>query len=99
MYSLDDGVMCNQLLVKVSIFILVVIILRQWDELVVHEVSNLRLYDGAAHILGVIMEVLLEEPSTLFQVIFQQVHACVCPLLVDPLSLQQFLTLMEVKQV
>ena len=70
MYSLDDGVTCNQLLVKISILILVFIILRQPDEPVVHEVSNWRLGDGAAHILGVVMEVLSEDLPTLFQVIF-----------------------------
>ena len=72
MDSLDDGVTCNQLLVKVSIFILVVIILRQRDEPVAHEVSNRRLGDGAAHIIGVVMEVLSEELPTLFQVILRQ---------------------------
>ena len=55
MEILDDGVTCNQLLVKVSIFILVVIILRQRDEPFAHEVSNQHLGDGAAHILGVVM--------------------------------------------
>ena len=99
MDSLDDGVTCNQLLVKVSIFVLVVIILRQRDEPVVHEVSNRRLGDGAAHILGVVMEVLSEDLSTPFQVVFRQGPECVCPFLVDPLYLQQFLTLMEVKQI
>ena len=96
---LDDGVTCNQLLVKVSIFILFVIILRQQDEPVAHELSNQRLGDGAAHILSVIMEVLSEDLPTLFQVVFRQGPECVSPLFVDPLSLQQLLTLMEVKQV
>ena len=94
MDSLDDGVMYNQLLVKVIILILVVIILRQMDELVAHEASNRRLGDGAVHILGVVMEVL-----SLFQVIFQQGPECIRPFIVDPLSLQQLTTLMEVKQV
>ena len=67
---LDDGVTCNKLLIKVSIFILVVIILRQQDEPFAHEVSNRRLGDGAANILGVIMEVLSEDLLTLFQFIF-----------------------------
>ena len=70
MGSLDDGVTCNQLLVKVSIFILVVIILRQRYEPVAHELSNRRLGDGAAHIIGLIMEILSEDLPTLFQVIF-----------------------------
>ena len=70
MAGLDDGVTCNQLLVKVSIVILVVVILRQRDEPVAHEVSNLRLGDGAAHILCVVTEVLSEDLPTLFQVIF-----------------------------
>ena len=99
MDSLDDGMMCNQLLVKVSIFILVVIILRQQDEPVAHEVSNWRLGDGAAHILGVVMEVLSEDLPTIFQVIFRQGPECVRLLFVDTLSLQQFLTLMEFKQI
>ena len=96
--SLYDGVMYNQLLIKVSIFILIVIILMQRDEPVVHEVSNRRLDDGAAYILSVVMEVLSEDLPTLFQVIFRQGPECVCPFLVEPLSLQQYLTLMEVKQ-
>ena len=58
MESLDDGMTCNQLLVKVSILILVVIILSQRDEPFAHELSNRRLGDNAAHILGVLMEVL-----------------------------------------
>ena len=99
MDSLDDGVACNQLLVKVSIFILVIIILRQRDKPVTHEVSNRRLGDGAAHILGVVMEVLSEDLPTLFQVIFRQGAKCVRPFLFEPLSLQQLLTLMEVKQI
>ena len=99
MGSLDDGVKYNQLLVKVSILILVIIILRQQDDPVVHEVSNWRLGDGAAHILGVIMEVLPEDLPNLFQVILRQGPECVRPFLVGPLSLQQLLTLMEVKQV
>ena len=99
MAILDDGVTCNQLLIKVSIFILVFIILRQRDEPVAHEVSNRRLGDGAAHILGVFMEVLYEDLPTPFQVILRQGPECVRPFLVDPLSLQQFLTLMEVEQV
>ena len=99
MARLDDGATCNQLLVKVSIFILVVIILRKRDEPVAHEVSNRRLGDDAAHILGVIMEVLSEDLPTLFQVIFQQGPECVRPFLVDTLSLQQLLNLMEIKQV
>ena len=94
MEILDDGVTCNQLLVKVSIFIL-----RQRDEPFAHEVSNRHLGDGAAHILGVVMEVLSENLSTLFQVIFRQGPECIRPFLVDPLSLQQFLTLMEVKKI
>ena len=69
MDSLDDKVRCDQLLVKVSIFILVVIILRQWDEPVAHEVSNRGLGDGAVHILGVIIIVLSEDHPTLFQLI------------------------------
>ena len=89
MAGLDYGVTCNQLLVKVSILILVVIILRQQDEPVAHEASNRRLGDGAAHILGVVMEVLSEELPTPFQVIFQQGTECVRPFLFDPLSLQQ----------
>ena len=89
MDSLDDGVTCNQLLIKVSIFILVVIILRQWDEPVAHEVSNWRLGDGAAHILGVVMEVLSDDLPTLFRVIFRQGPECVRPFLVGPLFLQQ----------
>ena len=72
MDSLDDEVTCNQLLVKVSIFILVVIILRQRYEPVAHEVSNRRLGDGVVHSLGVIMEVLSEDLPTIFQVIFRQ---------------------------
>ena len=72
MESLDGGVTCNQLLVKVSIFILVVIILIQQDDPVAHEVSNRRLGDGAAHILVVFMEVLSEDLPTLFQVISRQ---------------------------
>ena len=66
MASLDDGVTCNKLLIKVSIFILVVIILRQQDEPFAHEINNWRLGDGAAHILGVVMEVLSEDLPTLF---------------------------------
>ena len=97
--SLYDRMTYNQLLVKVSIFILVVIIIRQRDKPVTHEVSNRRLGDGAAHILGVVMEVLSEDLPTLFQVIFRQGPECVCLFLVDPLSLQQLLTLMEVKQI
>ena len=96
---LDDGVTCNQLLVKVGIFILVVIILRQRDEPLAHEVSNQRLGDGDTHILCVVMKVLSEDLTTLFQVIFRQGPECVRPFIVDPLSLQKFLTLMEVKQV
>ena len=99
MDSLDDGVTCNQLLAKVSILIHVVIILKQRDESVTHEVSNQRLGDGAAHILGVVMKVLSEDLTTLFKVIFRQGPEFVCPLLVDPLSLRQLLTLMEVKQI
>ena len=70
MASLYDGVTCNQLLIKVSIFILVVIILRQRDNPVAHEVRNWRLGDVTMHILGVVMEVLSEDLPTLFQVIF-----------------------------
>ena len=70
MASLDYGVTFNQMLIKISIFILVVIILRQQGEPVAHEVSNLRLGDGAAHILCVVTEVLSEDLPTLFQVIF-----------------------------
>ena len=70
MDGLDDGVACNQLMIEVGIFILVVIILRQRDEPVAHEVSNRRLGDGAAHILGVVMGVLSEDLPTLLQVIF-----------------------------
>ena len=95
---LDERMTCNQLLVKVSIFILVVIILRQQDKPITHEVSNWRLGDGAAHVLGVVMEVLSEDLPTLFQVIFRQGLECVRQFLVDPLSLQQLLTLMEVKK-
>ena len=97
MDSLDDGMACNKMLVKVSILIRVLLILRQMDELVAHEVSNRRLGDGAAHILGVVMEVLSEVLLTLFQVIFRQGPECVRPFLVDLLSLPQLLTLMEVK--
>ena len=89
MAGLDDGVACNWLLIEVGIFILIVIILRQRDEPVMHEVSNRRLGDGAAHILGVVMEVLPEDLPTLIQVIFRQGPKCVQPLLVDPLSLKQ----------
>ena len=89
MASMDDGVTCNQLLIKVSIFILIVIILRKQDEPVAHEVGNRCLGYGAAHILGVVMEVLSEELPTPFQVIFQQGPECVRPFLFDPLSLQQ----------
>ena len=99
MDSLYDGVACNQLLVKVSIFILIVIILSQRDEPVAHEVSNRRLGDGAAHILGVVMEFLSKDLPTLFQVILRQGPECVRPFLFDPLSLQQLLTLMEVKKI
>ena len=88
MDSLDDGLACNQLLVKVSIFILVVIIFRQRDEPVANEVSNRRLGDGAAHILVVVMEFLSEGLPTLFQVIFRQGPECVRPFLVHPLALQ-----------
>ena len=88
MAGLDDGVTCNKLLIKVGIFILVVFILSQWDEPVAHEVSNRRLGDGAAHILGVVMKVLSEDLRTLLQVIFRQGPKCVRPFLVDPLSLQ-----------
>ena len=63
-----------------------------------HEVSNRRLGDGAAHILGVVMKVLSEDLPTLFRVISRQGPECVRPFLVEPLSLQQLLTLMEVKQ-
>ena len=87
MASLDDGVTCNQLLIKVSIFILVVTILRQQDDPAAHEVSNRRLGDGAAHILGVVMKVLSEDLPTLFQVISLQWHECFRPFLVEPLSL------------
>ena len=73
---------------EVSIFILGVIILRQQGEPVAHEVSNWRLGDGTAHILGVVMEVLSEDLPTLFRVILQQGHECVRPFFVDPLSLQ-----------
>ena len=84
---LDNRMTCNQLLVKISIFILVIIILRQQDNLVAHEVSNWRLGDSAAHILSVVMEVLSKDLPTLFQVIFRQDTECVRPFLVDPLSL------------
>ena len=86
MDSLDDGVTCNQRMVKVSIFILVVIILRQQDEPVAHELINRLLDESAAHILGVIMKVLSEDLPTLFQVIFRQGTECVRLFLVDPLS-------------
>ena len=99
MDSLDDRMTCNQLLVKVSIFILIVIILRQPDAPVAHEVRNWCLGDSDAHILCVIMEVLSEDLPTPFQVISRQRPECVCPLLVDLLYLQPLLTLMEVKQV
>ena len=89
---------CNQLLVKVSIFILIIISLRQQDKPVAHEVSHWRFGDSAAHILGVVMEVLLEDLPTLFQVIFRQGPECVRPFFVDPLSFQNLLTLMEVKK-
>ena len=79
MDRLYDGVMYNQLLVKVSIFILVVIILSQRDEPVAHEVSNRRLGDGAAHILRVVMKILSEDLPTLFQVLFRQGPECVSP--------------------
>ena len=72
MDSLYKGVTCNQLLVKVSIFTLVVIILRQQDEPVTHEVSNRLLGDSAAHILLVVIKVLSEDLPTLFQVISRQ---------------------------
>ena len=55
MARLDDGVTCNQLLIKVSIFILVVIIRRKQDEPDAHELSNWCLGDSAAHILGVVI--------------------------------------------
>ena len=87
MAGLDNGVTCNQLLIKIGIFILFVIILRQRDELVANEVSNRRLGDGAAHILGVVMEFLSKDLPTLFQVILRQGPECVRPFLVDPLSL------------
>ena len=70
MDSLDDRMTCNQLLVKISIFIHIIIILRQWDKPVAHEVRKWCLGDSAAHILGVVMEVLSEDLPTLFQVIF-----------------------------
>ena len=89
MASLDDGVTCNKMLIKVSIFILVVIILRKRDEPVAHEVSNRRLGDGAAHILGVVVEVLSEDLPTLLQVVLRQGPECDRPFLVDPLSLQE----------
>ena len=56
--------MWNQLLVKISIFILIIIILRQEDKPVAHEVSNQGLGDSAAQILGVVMEVLSEDLPT-----------------------------------
>ena len=40
MDSLDYRMTCNQLLVKISILILLIIILRQWDKPVAHEVRN-----------------------------------------------------------
>ena len=86
MDSLDDMMTCNQLLVKVSIFVLIIIILRQRDKPVAHEVSNRRLGDSTAQILGVVMEALSEDLPTLFQVIFRQGPECVRPFLVDPLS-------------
>ena len=39
MNSSDNGMTCNQLLVKISIFILIIIILRQRDKPVAHEVK------------------------------------------------------------
>ena len=48
MDSLDDRMTCNQLLVKISIFILIIIILMQRDKPVVNEVRNWRLGDSAA---------------------------------------------------
>ena len=87
MESLDNRMMCNQLLVKISIFILVVIILRQPYKPVAYEESNWLLGDSAAHILGVVMEVLLEDLPNLFQFIFRQGPECACPFLVDLLSL------------
>ena len=72
MEILDDRMTCNQLLFKISIFILIVIILRQQDKPAAHEVSNRRLGDSAVHILGVVMEVLSEDLPTLFQVIFDR---------------------------
>ena len=60
---------CNQMLVKVSIFILIIISLRRQDKPVAHEVNNRRFGDSAAHILGVVMEVISKDLPTLFQVI------------------------------
>ena len=97
--SLNKRMTCNQLLVKISIFILIIVSPRQRDKPVAHEVKNQHLGDRAAHILGVVMEVLLEDLPTLFQFIFQQGPECVRPLFVDPLPLQHLLTLMEVKQI
>ena len=86
MDSLNDRMTCNQLLVKISIFVLIIIILRQQDKPVAHEVSNRRIGDSAAHILGVVMEVLSEDLPTLFQVILQQGPECVRQFFVDPMS-------------
>ena len=99
MDNLDDRMTCNQLMVKISIFILIIIILRQRYKPVAHEVRNWRLGDSAAHILGVVMEVLSEDLPTLFQVILQQGPECVHPFLVDLLSFQQLLTLMVFKKI
>ena len=68
--NLNNMMTCNQLLVKVSIFILIIIILRQRDKPVVHEVSNQLFGDSADNILGVVMEVLSEDLPNLFWVIF-----------------------------
>ena len=86
--SLDNRMTNNQLLVKIIIFILIIIILRQWDKPVAHEVSNWRLGDSAAHIFGVVMEVLSEDLPNPFQVIFRQGPECVRSFLVEPLSFQ-----------
>ena len=99
MDRLNNGMTCNQLLAKISIFILIIIILRKRDKPVAHEVSNWLIGDSAAHILGLVMKVLLEDLPTLFQVILLQGPECVCPLPVDPLFFYQFLTLMGVKQI
>ena len=64
--SLNNMITCNQLLVKVSILILIIISLRQQGNTVAHEASNRRFGDSDTHILGVVMEFLSEDLPTLF---------------------------------